>query len=68
MEMVWHHDKLMQQIFSLRTIVKQDIDKQTSHSVGLENVPFLECGGGNKAATVSGIAAHGSGLGGHLSG
>ena len=68
MEMVWHHDKLMQQIFSLRAVVEQDIDKQTSHSVGLENVPFLECRGGNKVATVAGIAAQGSGQGEHLSG
>ena len=28
MEMVWHHDKLMQQILSSRTIVKEDVEKE----------------------------------------
>ena len=68
MEMVWHHDKLMQQIFSLRPIVQQDIDQQTSHPVGLENVSFLECRGSNEVATESGVAAAGSSHGRHLSG
>jgi hypothetical protein len=58
----------MQQIFFLRTIVKKNVDKQRCHSVGLENVPFLECGGGDEVATVSRIAAEWSGHGGHLGG
>ena len=68
MEMVWHHDKLMQQILSLRTIVKEDVKKEPGHSLGLKNVLLLECGSGDEVATVSGIAAAGSGHGGHLSG
>ena len=68
MKMVWHHDKLMQQILSSRTIVKQDVEKETSHSVGLKDVLLLECGSSDEVATVSGIAAAGSGHGRHLSG
>jgi len=68
MKMVWHHDKLMQQILSPRTIVKEDINKHTGHPVGLKNVLLLECRGSDEVAAVSGIAAVGSGHGGHLSG
>ncbi len=68
MKMVRHHYKFMQQVFLLLAIVQKDIDKQTSHSVGLKNVSLLECGSGDEVATVSGIAAAGSGHGGHLGG
>ena len=68
MEMVRHDDKFMQQILSLPTIVKEDVEKETSHSVRLKNVLLLECGSGDEVATVSGIASTGSGHGGHLSG
>jgi len=68
MEMVWHHDKLMQQILSSRTIVKEDVEEQARHAVGLQNVALLKCRSSDEVATVSGIAAAGSGHGRHLSG
>jgi len=58
--MIWHHDKLMQQILSSRPIVKEDVDKEVGHSVGLKNVAPLKGRGSDEVATVSGIAAAGS--------
>jgi hypothetical protein len=58
----------MQQILSLCAIVKENVKKEASHSVGLKNVALLKCRGSDEVATVSGIAATGSGHGGHLSG
>jgi len=37
--------------------VKKDINKRTSHSVGLKNVSLLECGRGDEVATASRILA-----------
>jgi hypothetical protein len=68
MEMIWHHDKLMQQIFFMQTIVMKDIDEEASHSVGLKDVALLKCRSGDEVATASGIPAAGSRHGGHLSG
>ena len=68
MEMIWHYDKLMQQILSARTIVKEDGDKEAGHSVGLKDVTLLKGRGSDEVAAVSGIAAARSGHGGHLSG
>ena len=68
MEMIWHHDKLMQQIHSLGTIVKEDIDKEAGHSVRLKDVALLKCRSRDEVAAVSGIAAARSGHAGHLSG
>jgi len=68
MEMVWHHDKLIQQILSSGPIVKKNVDKKVGHSVGLKDVALVKCRGSDEVATVSGIAAAGSGHGAHLSG
>jgi hypothetical protein len=56
MEMVWH-DKFMQQMLFLRTILKEDVEKEAGHSVELKDLLLLECGSGDEVATVSGIAA-----------
>jgi hypothetical protein len=63
MEMVWHHDKLMQQILPSRTILKENVEKEAGHSLGLKNIALLKCGGSDEVATVSSIAAPGSGHG-----
>src|SRR5437764_14874516 len=68
MEMVWHHHKLVQEILSPGPIVKQDIEKEPRHSVGLKNIALLKCRAGDEVATGSGIAAARSGHGRHLSG
>jgi hypothetical protein len=68
MEMVWHYDKVMQQVLSSPPIVQQDFDKEPSHSLGLKDIALLKCGASDEVATVSGIATLGSGHGGHLSG
>ncbi|MGC1371349.1 MAG: hypothetical protein WA824_04345 [Candidatus Sulfotelmatobacter sp.] len=66
--MIWHDHKFMQQISSLLAIVKQNVDKQAGHSVGLKNAAFLKCGSGNEVAAVTYIASAGCGHGMHLSG
>jgi hypothetical protein len=64
MEMVWHDNKLVQQIFFFRAIVTEDVEKEASHSVGLKDVALLKCRGSDEVATVSGITAAWSGHGG----
>lgn len=39
--MVRHDYKLVQQIFSLHTIVEEDIEKEACHSVRLKCIPLL---------------------------
>src|SRR5438067_7648755 len=48
MEMVWHHHKLVQEILSPGPIVKQDIEKEPRHSVGLKNIALLKCRAGDE--------------------
>jgi hypothetical protein len=67
-EMVLHHDKLMQQILSFCPIMKQEIEKEPGHSVTLKDIALLKCRRSDEVSTVSGIAAPGSGHGRHLSG
>src|SRR5579864_8878788 len=57
MKMVWHDYKLMQQIFPLPPVVKQDIYKQIRHSVRLQQLSLLKCGSSDVVTAISGIAA-----------
>jgi hypothetical protein len=41
--------------------VKEDIDKEPGHSVGLKQVSLLKCRSRDEVATVSGVASAGSG-------
>ena len=69
MEIVRLHHKLMQQIFSSRPVVEQDVDKEPSHAVRTKAIlAILKCRASDEVATVSSIAAPGSGHGRHLSG
>src|SRR5215470_1891558 len=53
MKVIWHHHKLMQQVFVLKTIVPQNLDKKPRHSVCLKEALFLKSRSSDEVATVS---------------
>ena len=54
--MIGHHHKLMQQIFFLRAVVEQNIEKQTRHSLRLKELLLLKGARGDEVSSRSGVA------------
>src|SRR5579864_2860746 len=61
MEVVRHQYKFMQQIFLLLAVVKEDVKKEPSHSIRLQQLPLLKGASCDEVTTVSGVPARSSG-------
>jgi hypothetical protein len=57
MKMIWHNRKFVEQIFSLLSIVEENVNEQLGHSIRLQNASLLECRSRNEVTSVSGGAA-----------
>ena len=54
MEVIGHHDEVVQQVFVLGPVVKQNIKKQLCGAIGLEQGALSGCGGSDKESPRTG--------------
>jgi len=52
MKMIRHHYKFVQEVFLLRSVVEEHLNKKATHSVGLEQILFLKTRSGDEVAAV----------------
>jgi len=55
--MIWHHREFMQQVFALLSMVEENVDKELSHPIRLQNVSLLKGRSRDEVTSMSGGAA-----------